>query len=299
VSSEYDDSIEYIACIILRAIKKNNKKVFSGSIGKLSDLVQHSVNLTIHDDLLFKSVKILSRIDGCSIETDRYAGTFVFLTTSSVSDSYSKIPNQKIKFEMYELQLMDWRRENPGLISAALVLGVLGSGRSMPSMPSLPDMKFFENYKIIKKYAEFGDAWIDEVAKNISFESHSELANQEGAQLNAQEQSLESDRMETVPASDRIVSRKDNQLLVDQIESALNGIEQELKSNNEVGQTLADQRLIFSSEIAGARKIISFEQFSLDSVKRLIVPMLSFLAKSFANGTIGALAKQLLEALLK
>jgi hypothetical protein len=102
-----------------------------------------------------------------------------------------------------------------------------------------------------------------------------------------------------IPASDRVVSRKDNQESWNSIDSNLELLGTEISQNNGAGETLGDHRMVFAAEIEASRKLISFDMFDAEKLKQLIIPMLRYLVEKFTDGSIKTLANKLIEGLLK
>jgi hypothetical protein len=102
-----------------------------------------------------------------------------------------------------------------------------------------------------------------------------------------------------IPASDRVVSRNDNQDSWNQIDDDLQSLGREISQNNKFGETLGDHRMVFTAEIEASRKLISFDMFDAGKLKQLIIPMLRYLVEKFTDGSIKTLAAKLIEGLLK
>jgi hypothetical protein len=101
-----------------------------------------------------------------------------------------------------------------------------------------------------------------------------------------------------IPASNRIVSRKDNQQNLDTIQGGLKELEEALNIDNEIGAALGDEKDLIKSEIEASKVIISHPRFRLASVVRLLVPLLKFIADKFSGAAIGELAKTLISLVL-
>jgi hypothetical protein len=104
---------------------------------------------------------------------------------------------------------------------------------------------------------------------------------------------------ELIPASDRIVSREDNQEFWDQIDCDLEALSKEIGQSNESGKTLGDRRMVFTAEIEASRKLISSDMFDAGKLIYLLIPTLRYLVDKFADGAIAALAYKLIEELMK
>lgn len=107
-----------------------------------------------------------------------------------------------------------------------------------------------------------------------------------------------SESVDSVPASDRIVTRGDNRAVVELIEADVRSLVEELETSNEVGAELGDERDVITGELKTGETLISQPAFRLLRLYTLILPALRFLADKFAAGAIGEMAKRLIAALL-
>ena len=103
---------------------------------------------------------------------------------------------------------------------------------------------------------------------------------------------------EAVPASDRVITRKDNQPTVEAIETQFNAIQSSLATDNEVGDALGDERQILIGEVAAAEALTKSKKFRLGKLLSLILPALKFLSEKFSGAAIGEAAKKLVNLLL-
>ena len=102
-----------------------------------------------------------------------------------------------------------------------------------------------------------------------------------------------------VPASDRIVSRKDNQELFEQITADLATIETVMATDNEVGAVLGDERDLIQGEFAAAKELVKQPRFRLRRAVELLIPALRYLAEKFSGAGIGEAAKHLIKLLIE
>ncbi len=109
--------------------------------------------------------------------------------------------------------------------------------------------------------------------------------------------SVSSDPLQ-IPASDRIVSRNDNQDEYEQIENVIEEIRDLVRTDNEIGSALADGRELISSELEIANEVTKRGKFRVSSLLGWLSPALRFLADKFAGGAIGEAAKRLLDLLI-
>jgi hypothetical protein len=122
----------------------------------------------------------------------------------------------------------------------------------------------------IKLYSELGDDWL----------------------------SMQSIGAEAVPASDRVITRKDNLPAVEEIETQFGSIQSSLAADNEVGNALGDEREMLIGELAAAETLTKSKKFRLSKLLSLILPALKFLSEKFSGAAIGEAAKKLVNLLL-
>jgi hypothetical protein len=103
----------------------------------------------------------------------------------------------------------------------------------------------------------------------------------------------------TIPASDRFVSRQDNEQIVSKIEDALTDLGKSIEDSNSVETELEEPKEAILGEIDASKALIGRKHFSLRKLVDLIVPLLRKLAEKFGSAAIGKLATELIEALMK
>ena len=100
-----------------------------------------------------------------------------------------------------------------------------------------------------------------------------------------------------VPASDRIVSRSHNQATLEKAEEQLEVIVESLKSDNEVGDSLGDEKELILSEAMASKELVKSKSFRLSKLIQLVLPSLRYLAEKFGAAAIGEAAKNLITLL--
>jgi hypothetical protein len=100
------------------------------------------------------------------------------------------------------------------------------------------------------------------------------------------------------PASDRVVSRTDNQAEIEEISGGLEKLVKEIKEDNELGAALGDDRELLIAEVNASQTLVRSEQFRLAKLASLLVPALRFLADRFSGAAIGELSKRLINLIL-
>jgi hypothetical protein len=106
------------------------------------------------------------------------------------------------------------------------------------------------------------------------------------------------DLFESIPASDRIVRRNDNQEAIEEIKEVIADVRRIVHEDNEVGSDLGDDREIIDLELEIAGDVIQRPRFRLKSLLNWLLPALSFLAEKFATGAVGEAAKRLVTLLI-
>ncbi len=101
-----------------------------------------------------------------------------------------------------------------------------------------------------------------------------------------------------IPASDRVVSRKDNQAGIEAISTAMDEIVEALDRDNQIGAELGDDRQLLLHELAASKELIGGDRFYLRRLFNLISPALKFLSEKFSGAAIGEAAKHLFNLIL-
>lgn len=145
-----------------------------------------------------------------------------------------------------------------------------------------------EKEGFIFRYSEVGPPLLERVASKL-FEDLPETSEQ---------LPTTTDPLEEVPASDRVVTRSDNQTKIVEIETDIAEVRRTLREDNEIGADLGDDREIIDLELEVADEVLKRPRFRLKSLLNWLLPALSFLAEKFAGGAIGEAAKRLVSLLL-
>ena len=127
-----------------------------------------------------------------------------------------------------------------------------------------------DDSSVIYQYANFGDKWL----------GNQTLSN--GG----------------IPASDRIISKTDNQKEIDEIIGELSTIGVEIDQNNQVGSELGDEKELIKAEIDAVQELTKHDRFRLKSLLNLVLPALRYLSEKFSGAAIGEAAKRLIALLL-
>ncbi len=147
---------------------------------------------------------------------------------------------------------------------------------------------------LVSKARSGGEAWFGRVFENKDF--WADLHNDPLPEIAVD--SAEQDPLDLIPASDRIVSRTDNQAEVEILHSDLKNLVDEIDTNNEVSVELGGNKEIIQGELKAADVLVSQPAFRLSRLSSLVLPVLRFLAEKFATGAIGEMAKRIIQALI-
>jgi hypothetical protein len=102
----------------------------------------------------------------------------------------------------------------------------------------------------------------------------------------------------SAPASDRIVSRSDNQTAYDQAVNTLDQLKSELITSNEAGDALGDDGDIAVAEVSALSRIIAEARVRADSTLSFARKCLAWIAEKAGAASVGELAKRALGYLI-
>ena len=125
-------------------------------------------------------------------------------------------------------------------------------------------------YKILESFHDLGSDWLRDALSTYDREIASQL---EALGVNE-------DGLGEIPASDRVVSRRDNAAIFEEIEQSLEAIQAEVLNSNEVGDALGDLKDVALAELDGLSS----------ALKKPGIRSSSFLGQ--ARNTLGWLAKK-------
>lgn len=160
---------------------------------------------------------------------------------------------------------------------------------------ALSDVSALGNQELVTKARVGGVDWFNRVFSNEQFwrdvqdDPPAEIADEETATGPAEE---------FVPASDRIVSRSDNRVQLEVIQSDMRGLTDEIETNNEISVELGDEKEIIKGELSAADTLLDQPSFRFSRLTSLVLPALQFLADKFAAGAIGEMAKRIISAII-
>ena len=102
-----------------------------------------------------------------------------------------------------------------------------------------------------------------------------------------------------IPASDRIVSSKDNQLAYERAVEALEDLHVQLGTNNEVGAALGDSRDLAVVEVSTLSALLRTARVRAEPVMALARKSLTWIAEKAGSAAVTDLAKRALSAIIE
>jgi hypothetical protein len=105
--------------------------------------------------------------------------------------------------------------------------------------------------------------------------------------------------LDRVPASDRVVSREDNGDAIARIESDIDKLEAEIRSSNSFDEEVGEPKEVALSEVSASRALLASDRFYLKRLLGLLLPLLQKIVKAFGTASLGVVAKQLIEEIVK
>ena len=218
-----------------------------------------------------------------SLENKIYVGP-AYLLVKDTRDRFDLYYNEEVfrlACTILEKQKIISTYSHPGMMAYyrvesdrfAGVFGNVAGTESLRHYRLISDFADQTEYKVLESYNDLGSDWLGDALSTYSDEIASYF---DGIGTAA-------DNFEMVPASDRVVSRLDNESAVEQIEDALRAIQSEVQNSNEVGDALGDLKGVALSELKGLSS----------GLNEPIVRSSNFLSQ--ARSTLGWLAKKCAE----
>ena len=136
---------------------------------------------------------------------------------------------------------------------------------------------------VVDRYIDLGPDWLNEAIDKI---------------VNYRTAENEDSLTESVPASDRIVSRSDNQPAFDEVIEHLEKITQDVGGNNEFASSEPDIRSAVIADLNAGQELLRSDSFWLKSIWETVIKALRYLRNKFGEAAIGIAASELLQLLL-
>jgi hypothetical protein len=137
-----------------------------------------------------------------------------------------------------------------------------------------------EEYKVLESYADLGDDWL-----NDALETFHDAIWEHVDSLPEPEEAGEA------PASDRVVTYRDNETVIQEVDQSLAAIEVELKASNEAGEALGDLREVAIAEITDLRGVLRKPAIRAHALFSRARETLNWLIKRCAETSVSELAK--------
>lgn len=201
---------EYVAAALIEASKAEVGGV-SLPRDKLADLLRQKLSFSSSEDAISAALKILGSCDIARSETDDFAGHFVVISETRFERFLEKVRSESERYDEIVRAAPD---ENAGLSRAESAV--------------LPYLEAYGRYKILRKYSEFGAAWLHSALDGIK------AANAEDIE---------------VPASDRVVRLDDNDPEVARIRQAASELRHHILKGNDLGDISPEQANALANEV--------------------------------------------------
>lgn len=101
------------------------------------------------------------------------------------------------------------------------------------------------------------------------------------------------------PASDRIVTLEHNSEQHREIVGAVDAVIEAVKGDNEYGNSYPEEKDVTMAALAAGRKLLDSAKIRVVAIKASLLPVLKFLAETFAKETVKGLATKAIAVLLK
>lgn len=143
----------------------------------------------------------------------------------------------------------------------------------------IPSKKF----PLIAEYFQFGGQWL-----RALWDATVQVREREG----------EADAGRIIPASDRIVSLKDNQPQVLAIDESLGNLERELEKNNEAFEVEPEARSVAIAEVSALRRLLAASSIRIDSFRDRAAAVLKWVSEKSAAAAVAELCKHAIKLIL-
>ncbi len=250
---------QYVAAALIEIAGKYQQGINS-ALTEIYSLPEKEFGVVIEPQLVDAALKILQRCDIAYISNDPLAGIFVRITDTRANTFFESVAADHAA---YEKVVNDASDPHEGVNRA--------EGMFWPAMSMAND------YVVLQRHNQFGSKWI-----KLAMD---ELGRPDNALTKAQ-------------ASDRIVLFSDNMKTVEEIDAGLENIEQAIRSNNEVGSALGDNKEIAASEIGHLRNMLKAGKARRDVLLQYSKQVLGWLSKEVGKTSISELVKHVMKLFL-
>lgn len=105
--------------------------------------------------------------------------------------------------------------------------------------------------------------------------------------------------LDFIPASDRIVTLEHNSEQRREIVDAVDAVVEAVKGDNEYGDNKPEEKEAIVTALAAGRKLLDSVQIRVAAIKASLLPVLKFVAETFAKETVKGLAAKAIAFILK
>lgn len=270
---------DYIALALIRDRNDSGwgtNRTFSGDPDEFHKHINKVCGFAVPEIVFPEVLETLNKFRVIRVTNDDYTGTFLKIDPKKFNEFIESVNEQHQKIAQDGRALINSEDFSEEFEEALLV----------------------ENSAVIADYLELGNPWLDRALKAMKerFESGMDPFFEKTQSVDGDEKLVTYEV--AIPASDRIVSRVDNQQEVESLEAELLLIAKEIDENNEVGGKLGDDKELFKAELDAAQELTKHKRFRLRSILNLVWPALRYLSDKFAGAAIGDAAKRLIALLL-
>lgn len=241
---------------------------FSGTWPELMAHVEKRLGFEVSDSAVQGAIRTLAALDLIRVTDDNYSGFFIKI-----------YPDRFPAFSKKASKQSDEAIADGTFINPSAMKGDYPAAYAMTQHPIFDD------------YAELGDQWARRAIDGLRTKaSEGEIA----------EQLVESvDLPSEFPASDRVVTRKDNSAEFEQVQTELTTLIELVESkDNETGDKLGDQREVLKQEFEVAAEALERGFFRVSSLLGWLSKALKFVIEKFSGSIVGEAAKKLFELLV-
>lgn len=253
----------YVAAALLQYGRDNGQRqVYRGDVETIGEIASSATGLSIDAATAHAALGVLVDGELTTVDDDEFAGRFFKIDASSLDILSKRARDQEV--DIYEKM-----RE-----------GEIVSPEDLTGSAYYKEFFFFENNPVIRKYIEFGDAWLSKAIDKISSSSLDEGIVVPGdSELNQ--------------IASRVVQVDQNSAEVTVVVSALDEVTDAVISNNEIGDILGDDKSAAVAELKAARVLLTADRVRIKPLLRLLGGTLKWLSEKAAGTAVGEAAKHL------
>ncbi|WP_447724510.1 hypothetical protein [Sphingomonas koreensis] len=252
---------EYVAAGLLHSITAEN--VWTPE--KLAQRFQESYKIDVDVDIIIAAARIISSCDLGFADSDPFAGTFIKIRRSRIGDFIRNVNRERDPSFTVSV------RDHSDIFSSQIKPAKYVQVRHTPNLDT------YNSYPILRRYFEFGDDFIVGALQKISRDGFEGIV---------------------VPASDRIVSKSDNQEAYEHSVEALDNLQSALATGNEAGDIFGDDRDVVAQEVSTLASLVKQARVRAEPVIALARKCLGWIAEKAGSAAIGDLAKRALSSLM-